>query len=48
MIKYGAMYGCSYFYASGIAVESDPDGCRPDADNRRKLGKAVAEYIKSL
>ena len=40
------MYNCFYMDASTIVTASDTDGCHLDAENQRKLGKAVAEYIK--
>ena len=40
------MYGCSYLDASKIAVASDSDACHLDAENQKKLGRAVADYIR--
>ncbi|MCR5735056.1 MAG: SGNH/GDSL hydrolase family protein [Lachnospiraceae bacterium] len=40
------IYKCGYIDASQIATASDSDGCHLDAENQRKLGKAVAEYVR--
>ena len=42
------MYHCEYMDAAEHAVVSDKDGCHMDAENQRKLGKAVYERIKGL
>ena len=42
------MYHCEYMDAAEHAVVSDKDDCHMDAENQRKLGKAVYERIKGL
>ncbi|SCW35445.1 Lysophospholipase L1 [Ruminococcaceae bacterium YRB3002] len=41
------MYGCLFLDAAQIVTASDSDGCHLDAENQRKLGRAVAELIRN-
>lgn len=41
-------YGCLFLDAGEYAASSEADGIHMDAENQRKLGLAVAEYVKSL
>ena len=41
------MYDCLFLDASKHVTASDSDGCHMDADNQRKLGETVAEYIQT-
>lgn len=40
------MYGTYYLDASEYVKASDADGCHMDADNQRKLGTVIAEFIQ--
>jgi len=42
------MYGCTFLDASKIAKVSDSDGIHMDADNQKKLGKALAKLVKNM
>ncbi len=42
------MYNCTFFDASKHVVASDSDGCHMDAENQRKLGKLLAEQVKTI
>ena len=42
------MYKCHFINAAEYVNVSDADGLHLDAENERKLGRAVAEYIRGL
>ena len=42
------MYSCDFLDAAEHVRTSDTDGCHMDAENQRKLGKVLAEYVRSL
>ena len=41
------MYGCAFMNADDYVKTSDIDGVHLDPEEQRKLGRAVAEYIKN-
>ena len=43
-----ARYGCLFLDAGEFAAASDLDGIHLDAENQRKLGEAVARFVKEL
>lgn len=45
--KLSQMYGTEFIDAADHVKVSDADGVHMDADNQRKLGKILAEFIKS-
>lgn len=45
--KLSHMYGTEFIDAADHVKVSDADGVHMDADNQRKLGKILAEFIKS-
>lgn len=45
--KLSQMYGTEFINAADHVKVSDADGVHMDADNQRKLGKILAEFIKS-
>lgn len=45
--KLSQMYGTEFIDAADYVKVSDADGVHMDADNQRKLGKILAEFIKS-
>ena len=41
-------YGCLFLDAAEFARSSEVDGIHLDAENQRKLGEAVADYVRRL
>ena len=39
--------GCRYLNAADYVTSSKADGCHLDAENQRKLGRVIADYIKN-